>query len=138
MIEIRTLVAEARSAGLNLRIDGNLLRITGRRGAGEIAKELLNRKAEVVEYLGDREKIALLTAQAEPEGGDAENTEMHDSALFAEPAESCPVCGGPVQVERGKYFVHIWCPAGGFDSWRAVGKARLSETDAKLFNGGRE
>jgi len=50
-----------------MRFDGELLRINGARKNTALAKELLDRKAEVVEFLAT----------------DAdENVEMHDSALF--------------------------------------------------------
>lgn len=68
---IKTLVETARLAGLRMDFDGELLRIHGPRKHTAIAKELLNRKAEVIEYLA--------TPAVD------ENIEMHDSALFAPP-----------------------------------------------------
>lgn len=61
-----TLLNQARAAGLRLSWDGELLRIKGARKHTALAKELLDRKAEVIEAL-----VA-----------EADNIEMHDSALF--------------------------------------------------------
>src|SRR5262245_42786235 len=64
---IENLITSARVAGLRLQVDGDLLRIKGNREAADIARELLERKAEVFEYLTT---------------GADENPEVHDSALF--------------------------------------------------------
>lgn len=50
-VNIKTLLDKAYSAGLRLRVDGELLRINGPRKATRIAKALLDRRREVVEIL---------------------------------------------------------------------------------------
>jgi hypothetical protein len=118
LILIQDLVTEARSVGLDIQLDGALLRIKGNRKAGAIAKELLNRKAEVVDYL---------VVESEPD----ENIETHGSAYLAD--EACPVCSGPLCFERGKQFLHAWCPRGGYDSWRALNGGKLGQSGAPIF-----
>jgi hypothetical protein len=59
---------------------------------------------------------------------DAEAIENADA-----PIDTCPGCGGTLNVQFGKLFVHRWCSRGGcFDSWRAMNGMRLSQTDASV------
>src|SRR5262249_18144077 len=59
------------------------------------------------------------------------NTRRPDSS-------ACPVCQGPLGEQIGKTFVHRWClTPGHFDSWRADGGRRLSDTDASIIRGER-
>lgn len=73
LISIKNLLAKAQSAGLWLTFDGELLRIRGARKATAIAKELLDRKREVIEFLG---------TVSEPPGGGAENVGIIESPLL--------------------------------------------------------
>lgn len=88
----------------------------------ELLATLRENKAELLE---------LLAWQSETNDSDVENIEMHDSAPMAD--EACPDCGGPVLFERGKQFLHVWCPSGGYDSWRAMNGLKLKQTDAPIF-----
>lgn len=145
LIPIEDLLSNAAEAGLRFRVDGQLLRISGARKNTAIAKELLDRKTEVLAYLA-------------PDAD--ENPETHDSQLlvttdrirayrqkyhptadnepvekvgtvvptFSTTDEACPICHAPCLEQTGKTFRHVWCPRPGhFDSWRAMPGHKLGE-----------
>jgi len=85
------LLNQARAAGLRLAWDGELLRIKGARKNTALAKELLDRKREVVAALTADDEPALLVTTDRiracrqryyPAPEADENIEMHNSALF--------------------------------------------------------
>ncbi|MCI0338901.1 MAG: hypothetical protein L0226_15110 [Acidobacteria bacterium] len=114
-----------RNARASLLPDGDDLIVDGPESflTQEMIEQIRTCKAELLQ---------LLTKPETP----SENLEMHDSALIAdEPVKVCPICTGPVTVQRGKRFVHLRCPVGGhFDSWRAFGGRKLRDTDAPLID----
>jgi hypothetical protein len=91
LTKIKTLVSNARFVGLRMRVDGGLLRINGPRKATAIAKELLDRKVEVIEYLASEAQTEAAPVQPMPAENPphlnqfGENVEAHDSALFNAP-----------------------------------------------------
>lgn len=89
-----TLLSEARSAGLVVVADGDLLRVRGPKAAGEIARRLLDRKADVLAVLArERAPVAVAKRSGNPmpmHQGDADRPVAGDVArpILATLAES--------------------------------------------------
>lgn len=108
-----TLIESFASRGFTVLADGDAIKVSPSSAlTDDDRQEIRDNKAELLAAL-----------RSEPHADDS-----------AEVEEVCPICHGALREQRGKRYRHVWCPTPGhFDSWRADGRRKLSETDAPII-----